>query len=210
MKKPKTPPTEDQIRESIRLRELFAERAGMSQLEFGQAYGIGNQGMVWQYLNADKPKGSVLNVFAAMKFAEGLHCRVSDFSPSIQKEIDRIAVFSSKAEEDTAMKKEFRPPPDPGKPVTNEPAKMFNTDNIPPKGATQKEVVVGGMYAKAPEESRAAIDVILLNPNEREMLRESGDGSMAISAIDILERTATSALSALSERKKAKNGTKSD
>ena len=99
MKKPKTPPTEAQIRESIRLRELFAERAGMSQLDFGQAYGIGNQGMVWQYLNADKPKGSVLNVLAAIKFAEGLNCRVSDFSPSIQLEIDRISSFSSKSEE---------------------------------------------------------------------------------------------------------------
>lgn len=99
MKKPKTPPTEAQIRESIRLRELFAERAGMSQLDFGQAYGIGNQGMVWQYLNADKPKGSVLNVLAAIKFAEGLNCRVSDFSPSIQLEIDRISSFSTKSEE---------------------------------------------------------------------------------------------------------------
>lgn len=96
MKKSKTPPTEEQIQDSIRLRKLFAERAGMSQLEFGQAYGVGNQGMVWQYLNADKPKGSVLNIFAAIKFADGLHCLVSDFSPSIQEEIDRIALFSTK------------------------------------------------------------------------------------------------------------------
>ena len=96
MKKSKTPPTEEQIQDSIKLRELFSQRAGVSQLEFGQVYGIGNQGMVWQYLNADKPKGSVLNVFAALKFAEGLHCRVSDFSPSLQLEIDRIASFASK------------------------------------------------------------------------------------------------------------------
>lgn len=94
-KKPKTPPTEEQIQDSVRLRKLFEEHAGMSQLEFGQVYGIGNQGMVWQYLNADKPKGSVLNVAAAVKFAEGLHCRVSDFSPTLQKEIDRIAAFAS-------------------------------------------------------------------------------------------------------------------
>ena len=97
MKKPKSPPTEEQIADSVRLRNLFSERAGMSQLEFGQAYGVGNQGMVWQYLNADKPKGSVLNVYAAIKFAEGLRCLVSDFSPSIQQEIDRIAKFSSGA-----------------------------------------------------------------------------------------------------------------
>ncbi|MDR3353364.1 MAG: hypothetical protein LBO00_10280 [Zoogloeaceae bacterium] len=95
-KQPKTPPTEEQIQDSIRLRKLFADRAGMSQLEFEQAYGVGNQGMVWQYLNADKPKGSVLNIFAAIKFAEELHCLVSDFSPSIQEEIDRIALFSTK------------------------------------------------------------------------------------------------------------------
>lgn len=69
--------------------------AGMSQLEFGQKHEIGNQGMVWQYLNADKPKGSVLNVSAAIKFAAGLSCRVSDFSPSLQGEIDRIAAFAS-------------------------------------------------------------------------------------------------------------------
>ncbi|THF67508.1 hypothetical protein E6C76_03875 [Pseudothauera nasutitermitis] len=94
-KKPKTPPTDEQIQDSVRLRELFEKRAGMSQLEFGQVYGIGNQGMVWQYLNADKPKGSVLNVVAAIKFAEGLRCHVSDFSPSLQKEIDRIAMFAS-------------------------------------------------------------------------------------------------------------------
>ena len=90
------------------------------------------------------------------------------------------------------------------------PMKFVNTDNLAPKAPSQRDIVVGGMYAVAPEESRAAIDVILLNPDERAMLRESSDGSMAISAIDILERTATAALTALSERKKAKNGTKSD
>jgi len=67
----------------------------MSQLEFGQAYGIGNQGMVWQYLNADNPKGSALNVSAAIKFATGLACKVSDFSPAIQEEINKIAAFAS-------------------------------------------------------------------------------------------------------------------
>jgi len=94
-KKPKTPPTDEQIQDSARLRELFEKHAGMSQLDFGQTYGIGNQGMVWQYLNADKPKGSVLNIAAAIKFAEGLNCRVSDFSPALQVEIDRIAEFAS-------------------------------------------------------------------------------------------------------------------
>lgn len=106
MKKPKTPPTEEQIQDSARLRNLFEARAGMSQLEFGQQYGIGNQGMIWQYLNAHKPKGSVLNVFAAIKFAEGLRCQVSDFSPSIQLEIDRISAFSTLARGGTVSEKQ--------------------------------------------------------------------------------------------------------
>jgi len=51
--------------------------------------------MVWQYLNADKPKGAVLNVSAAIKFASGLGCSVSEFSPTIQEEIDRLSRFST-------------------------------------------------------------------------------------------------------------------
>ena len=41
--------------------------------------------MVWQYLNADKPKGAVLNVGAAIKFSKGLGVTVSDFSPTMQQ-----------------------------------------------------------------------------------------------------------------------------
>jgi len=95
MTKTKTTRTQEQIDDSIRLRGLFEKRAGMGQLEFGQRYGIGNQGMVWQYLNADKPKGAALNVAAATKFAEGLRCKIGDFSPTLQREIDRIAKYAS-------------------------------------------------------------------------------------------------------------------
>jgi len=97
-------PTQVQIDDSVRLRKLFKERSDMSQLEFGQAYEIGNQGMVWQYLNADKPKGSALNVLAAIKFATGLHCRVADFSPSIQAEIDKIAAFATAHAQGASLK----------------------------------------------------------------------------------------------------------
>jgi len=97
-------PTQIQIEDSVRLRKLFKERSDMSQLEFGQAYEIGNQGMVWQYLNADKPKGSALNVLAAIKFAKGLRCRVADFSPSIQAEIDKIAAFATTHEQGASLK----------------------------------------------------------------------------------------------------------
>lgn len=51
----------------------------MSQQGFGLEYGIGSQGMVWQYLNAVAP----LNLEAAAKFAKGLHCSISDFSPRL-------------------------------------------------------------------------------------------------------------------------------
>src|SRR5688572_845879 len=64
-----------------RLRRLYQERipAGMSQAEFGAAYGIGTQGMVWQYLNGYTP----LNFEAAAKFARGLRCTIHDISPEM-------------------------------------------------------------------------------------------------------------------------------
>lgn len=212
MKKTKTPPTEEQIQDSIRLRKLFADRAGMSQLEFGQAYGVGNQGMVWQYLNADKPKGSVLNVFAAIKFAEGLQCRVSDFSPSIQEEIDRIASFATKTEKDAAMKKETPSFADPGKAVSKEMSfQQVDIGRIAPKQPVQREIEVGGLYVQAPQQTQAAIDVLLLPPEDRAVLAEASEvGGDAFAGIRLLERNAGAALSALHERKKIKNGTKPD
>lgn len=65
----------------IRLKKLYEARvpAGMSQEEFGQEYGIGSQGMVWQYLNGYTP----LNYDSAAKFAEGLRCTIRDISPEM-------------------------------------------------------------------------------------------------------------------------------
>jgi hypothetical protein len=51
----------------------------MSQEAFGEEYKIGSQGMVWQYLHGKTP----LNLNAAMKFAVGLGCPISAFSPTI-------------------------------------------------------------------------------------------------------------------------------
>lgn len=141
--------TNEQVQDSIRLRALFAKHAGMSQLEFGQTYGIGNQGMVWQYLNADKPKGSALNIAAAIKFAEGLHCRISDFSPSIQREIDRIAQFATKAD-------------------TNEKQERTREPQNPP---SRRNLV--DRYNAASETTRAAIDLMLLPQKERISLKTS-------------------------------------
>lgn len=62
----------------------FSERmkaAGtpVSQAEFGAEHDLGSQGMVWQYLNGTKPLG----LDAAEKFARGLGCKITDFSPRL-------------------------------------------------------------------------------------------------------------------------------
>lgn len=67
----------------IRLRELFNKRAGMSQQEFAERFGLGTQGMVWQYLSGYRP----LNYEAAAKFAKGLNCRIDDFSPEMAESL---------------------------------------------------------------------------------------------------------------------------
>lgn len=168
--------------------------------------------MVWQYLNADKPKGSVLNVFAAIKFAEGLHCRVSDFSPSIQEEIDRIASFATSAERDVPMKKETPLLANPGKAVVKEMSfQPADIGGIAPKHPVQREIEVGGLYIQAPKQTKEAIDVLLLPPEDRAALAEVSEvGGDAFAGIRLLERNAGAALSSLHERKKTKNGTKPD
>lgn len=52
---------------------------GMTQEQFGAEYGLGSQGMVWQYLNGYTP----LNFEAASKFAKGLRCTIKDISPEM-------------------------------------------------------------------------------------------------------------------------------
>lgn len=67
--------------EAAELKRLFLSRRndGVTQEQFGQAHGIGSQGMVWQYLNGRRP----LNLKAAAAFAQGLGCSVRDFSPRL-------------------------------------------------------------------------------------------------------------------------------
>ena len=71
----------------VRLRELYETRApsGMSQEQFGAEYGLGSQGMVWQYLNGHRP----LNFEAAAKFAKGLRCNIADISPEMADALER-------------------------------------------------------------------------------------------------------------------------
>lgn len=59
----------------------------MSQADFGSTHSIGNQGAVWQYLNAR----IALNAETATKFARGLGIEVGDFSPSLAAEIAALS-----------------------------------------------------------------------------------------------------------------------
>lgn len=95
----------------LRLRELFDKRAGMSQLEFAERFGLGTQGMVWQYLSGYRP----LNYEAAAKFAKGLNCRIDDFSPemaqSLREEILPVLGRAAKAAAKAALFLAFVLPP---------------------------------------------------------------------------------------------------
>lgn len=68
-----------------RLRQLYEQRVptDMSQAKFGEVYGIGTQGMVWQYLSGHRP----LNFEAAAKFAKGLRCTIADISPAMARRL---------------------------------------------------------------------------------------------------------------------------
>lgn len=68
------------------LRTLFAERAQMSQREFGRRHEIGTGPMVWQYLQGTR----TLNVKAACRFARGLGVEVARFSPRLADELAKM------------------------------------------------------------------------------------------------------------------------
>ena len=68
------------------LKKLYEERVvptGMTQEQFGAMYGIGTQGMVWQYLSGTTP----LSLEAAARFARGLKCTIYEISPSMAEEL---------------------------------------------------------------------------------------------------------------------------
>ena len=67
--------------ESAKLKELYTKAGhGLSQAAFGDKYGIGKQGAVWQCLNAS---GMPISLKAAHGFARGLGCSIGDFSPRL-------------------------------------------------------------------------------------------------------------------------------
>lgn len=74
----------------VNLKRLYDERipADLTQGEFGKKYGIGTQGMVWQYLSGRRP----LNLEAAAKFARGLGCTIFDISPEMAEALRQDVV----------------------------------------------------------------------------------------------------------------------
>lgn len=72
-----------QLEDAARLKALFSRHSKLSQEKFGETYGIGTQGAVWQYLEGRTP----LNLRAALKFAEGLGCSPEEISPRLAAEL---------------------------------------------------------------------------------------------------------------------------
>jgi phage repressor protein C with HTH and peptisase S24 domain len=74
--------------EARQLRALWDEKKGdYTQESFGDAFEIGSQGMVWQYLHGHRP----LNLTAARRFAKGLGVEIAAFSPRLQREAELVA-----------------------------------------------------------------------------------------------------------------------
>lgn len=77
-----------QVEDAKRLRDLYEKKEEkIPQDKFGPKYGIGSQGMVWQYLTAYR----ALNITAAEKFASALNVQIEQFSPTLAEEIKKAA-----------------------------------------------------------------------------------------------------------------------
>lgn len=89
--KPLTPEQQDDAQRLMAIFEEHKTKHGLTQATLADDLGYSVQSSVSQYLKGKIP----LNMEAAVKFARRFGCRVSAFSPSIQREIDRISEFSS-------------------------------------------------------------------------------------------------------------------
>lgn len=67
-----------------------------SQKAFGEQFGIGTQGAVWQYLNGERP----LNIKAARAFADVLNEPIAKFSPRLAMEVDKTVPFATAPDDD--------------------------------------------------------------------------------------------------------------
>ena len=101
---PAKPLTPEQKADAERLMAIFKRQSGLTQAVLADDLGFSTQSAVSQYLNGRVP----LNVEVAIKFAERFNCLVSDCSPSIQREIDRISLYSATNEGKASL--DFREP----------------------------------------------------------------------------------------------------
>lgn len=82
--------TPENIAESRLLKTLYQTVPHkLTQEAFGQKYGIGNQGAVWQFLNGK----TAISMNAAKGFADGLECEISAFSPRLAKKAAELGLL---------------------------------------------------------------------------------------------------------------------
>ncbi|MBL5978386.1 helix-turn-helix transcriptional regulator [Comamonas sp. NyZ500] len=80
--------TSETVRESELLKAIWDRTPGKpNQAIFGETYDVGSQSAVTQFLNGITP----LSLKAAVGFAKGLSCDISDFSPRLAAEASSIA-----------------------------------------------------------------------------------------------------------------------
>lgn len=74
--------------EANALRQIWESKQGRpSQAVFGEQFEIGTQSAVTQFLSGNVP----LSMKAAMGFAKGLDCKISDFSPRLASEAEEVS-----------------------------------------------------------------------------------------------------------------------
>lgn len=73
--------------ESAALLAIWKAKHTLSQNDFGEAYGLGNQSNVGHYLHAR----NAINLKAAMAFASHLDCDIADFSPRLARELKSVS-----------------------------------------------------------------------------------------------------------------------
>jgi len=83
--------TQEHLDEAARLREIWEakKKALPTQDKFASDNDIGGQTAVWRFLNGRDP----LSLRAAKGFAQGLDCKISDFSPRLASEIAGLIPF---------------------------------------------------------------------------------------------------------------------
>lgn len=136
---PAKPLTPEQKADAERLMAIFKRQQGLTQAVLADELGFSNQSAVSQYLKGKIP----LNVDAAIKFATKFGCAVSEFSPLIQAEIDRIAQHAVAARSD-------------GETVSSNAVSNACTHTLEWK-----------KYSTAPNEKQAVVDFILQDDGDK-------------------------------------------